>query len=177
MRYAQALKKINQLYPSLSGVKVLELGCSSGRFKRLLEKEGAQVLGVDKEGGDLCLDLNEPLPFKDREFDLVVSLAVLEHLEKPEVFLREVRRVALAGVLTTPHKRSEKVLSLLANLGLINREHIKDHKRYFTQEELRSYGFDTLLFEAGFNILFWFDERRHPVFDNSVYLSEFVPKR
>lgn len=168
---------IHLIYPSLNKVRIVDLGSGEGKFKKLLERKGAVVLGVDKEGGDIKHDLNEPLPFRDKEFDLVVSLAVLEHLEKPEVFLREVKRIAHAGVLTTPHGRSKRLLEFLAGLGLINREHIKDHKRYWTQKELKEYGFNTLLFSAGFNILFWFDERGCTVYDNSVYLSEFVPER
>jgi len=48
-----------------------------------------------------------PLPFADREFDLVFSNAVLEHVgtrEEQRAFLRELCRVAKAFFVTTPNR-------------------------------------------------------------------------
>jgi ubiquinone/menaquinone biosynthesis C-methylase UbiE len=39
----------------------------------------------------------EQLPFPDRTFDLVMSVAVLEHVRRPEVYLREAFRVLRPG--------------------------------------------------------------------------------
>ncbi|OFX81171.1 MAG: hypothetical protein A2X20_06710 [Bacteroidetes bacterium GWE2_40_15] len=44
----------------------------------------------------------ENLPFKDNEFDYVISTHVLEHAEDPELFLKEMFRVAKRGYIETP---------------------------------------------------------------------------
>lgn len=89
-------------------LRVLDLGCGTGRHARWLAEAGARVVAVDfSEGmlaqarakGDLrhlrfgIADLNQPLPFAPRCFDLVVSGLVLEHLRDLGHFFREVQRV------------------------------------------------------------------------------------
>lgn len=44
----------------------------------------------------------EKLPFKDNEFDYVISCHVLEHVEDPVKFLSEIFRVGKRGYLETP---------------------------------------------------------------------------
>lgn len=51
-------------------------------------------------------DFNEPLPFADSAFDLVITSETIEHVENPRAFLRELRRVLRPNgrlVLTTPN--------------------------------------------------------------------------
>ena len=45
----------------------------------------------------------------------------------------------------TASKLSKPILEFLAKLNLINKQHIKEHKNYFSREELRM-----MLEEAGF---------------------------
>lgn len=44
----------------------------------------------------------ENLPFQDKEFDYVICNQVLEHVEHPEIFIRELVRVAKRGYIETP---------------------------------------------------------------------------
>lgn len=44
----------------------------------------------------------ERLPFEDKEFDYVICNQVLEHVEHPETFIKELCRVAKRGYLETP---------------------------------------------------------------------------
>lgn len=44
----------------------------------------------------------EKLPFKDKEFDYVICNQVLEHVEHPEAFVKELCRVARRGYIETP---------------------------------------------------------------------------
>lgn len=110
---------------------------------------------MDKVNADFMWDLNYELPFKNKEFDLAISTAVIEHLENPWLFLEEFKRIAKVCIGTTPHKRAKPILETLAKLNLINKEHIQDHKRYFTPKELKQLGFECKTFELGMNIIFW----------------------
>jgi glycosyltransferase involved in cell wall biosynthesis len=84
--------------------KILDLGCSQGRFGEMLRLQGHTVIGVDAEKVDgvaerldrfVEADLNEGLPAEvGRDFDVVVAADVFGHLAKPEQLLSE-----LVGVL------------------------------------------------------------------------------
>lgn len=133
--------------------KVLDLGCGYngyflmniiGYFPSLKEAAGVDLsvtpnLGVSK----LTLvqgDLNDKLPFTDNTFDIVFSTAVLEHLENYDLALKEMYRVINDGgrlFLTTPAPSAKPVLEFLSyKLGLIEEHEIRDHKKYFSRNEL-----------------------------------------
>jgi ubiquinone/menaquinone biosynthesis C-methylase UbiE len=93
-----------------SGEKVLEVGGGHNPHPR------SNVI-VDKYGddnthrsGDIKTLKNqkfmvadgENLPFKDNEFDYIISNQVLEHVENPTAFLNEFARVAKRGFIETP---------------------------------------------------------------------------
>lgn len=44
----------------------------------------------------------ESLPFKDNEFDVVISSHTLEHVDNPDLFIKEMCRVGKRGYLETP---------------------------------------------------------------------------
>jgi hypothetical protein len=54
------------------------------------------------DGFTECDVSTQPLPFKDGEVDFLYCRHVLEDLENPEFFLKEVRRVARGGYIETP---------------------------------------------------------------------------
>lgn len=89
---------------------VLELGCARGYLLKRLESNGIQAVGLDVskhcyltrvtnavQEFDIC---QTPWPFKDKEFDLCYSMAVLEHI--PEEFVQnimsEIERVSKRGL-------------------------------------------------------------------------------
>ena len=83
-------------------MKVLDVGCGS-------HKRGE--VGVDVEpfaGVDYVVDLDKsPLPFPDNSFDTVCSHHFLEHLQHPELAVREMVRVAKTNIIIiVPHRFS-----------------------------------------------------------------------
>jgi len=103
-----------------AGLSVLDLGCGPGN---LLERlEGARVVGLDlsdyllaqararvagRAGFEVLKGDAEHLPFPDASFDRIVCSEVLEHIEKPDAAMREMRRVARPGarvVITVPNE-------------------------------------------------------------------------
>jgi len=85
-------------------------------------------------------DLNMPLTRADASLDVVISLAVLEHLDEPQHFLSEIYRMLVKGgrcVLTTPGPTSKPLLEFLAyKLKIIDATEIRDHKNYFSSKDL-----------------------------------------
>ena len=89
------------------GRKVLDLGCRDGALTSRYA-QGNEVVGVDADREALAeaeklgietrwADLDEPLPFEDASFDVVVAGELLEHLRDPGRLVREVLRVLRPG--------------------------------------------------------------------------------
>jgi len=124
---------------------VADFGCGSSAplLHTLLEKGVTKkAIGIDlnpdfsAETKTLSLfkaNLNEPLPLKDNSLDAVLSLATLEHLDEPDLHLREIHRTLKPEgtlLLTTPSPRGKPVLEFLAyRLKIIDRREIEDHRQ------------------------------------------------
>jgi SAM-dependent methyltransferase len=89
------------------GRRVLDLGCRYGAVTRAYAA-GNDVVGVDVdrdalEGAaglgieTLWADVEDPLPFEDETFDVIVAGELLEHLREPESVVSEARRVLRPG--------------------------------------------------------------------------------
>ena len=90
------------------GLRVVDLGCGTGRHAVWLAAAGARVTAVDFSPGMLAHarhkvdrdavrflvhDLHERLPFREASFDAAVSALVLEHLRDLPAFFAETHRV------------------------------------------------------------------------------------
>ncbi len=102
-------KEFGFLFENLKeGISVLDLGCGNGRFYQLFEGKKIDYCGVDisekliekakenypKASFEVANALN--LPFKDKKFDFVFSVAVFHHIPTVEErirFLKESKRV------------------------------------------------------------------------------------
>ena len=83
---------------------VIDVGCGLGSYGRSLFAEGYAWMGAEIDATD-CAELarlglphrhvdGQTLPFADSAFDAALCLEVLEHIDEPRAFLREIRRVA-----------------------------------------------------------------------------------
>ena len=85
-----------------AGKQVLELGCGSGALTKRLSDDGFVVRAVDltldgyqADAEALASDLNTDFADRlgERNYDLIVAIELLEHLENPHHFLRQVRQL------------------------------------------------------------------------------------
>jgi SAM-dependent methyltransferase len=94
--------------------KLLDVGAGDGNLTMRLRDEGFAVKAVDLFTTDFrptdieitSADLNKGIPFADAEFDVVVATEVIEHLENPWLFLRELYRITKPSgvvIVSTPN--------------------------------------------------------------------------
>lgn len=92
----------------VGGLRILDVGCGTGRHAVQLAKAGADITGVDfsagmldkaraKPGADavrfIHQDASGPLPFEAHSFDRVISCLVVDHVRDLKTFFGELRRV------------------------------------------------------------------------------------
>jgi SAM-dependent methyltransferase len=112
---AALLREVGALAPA----RVLDAGCGEGIVAGWLSAAlpGAEITAVDarpeaiaelrRRNPGLRAEVGDvyALPFRDGEFDLVLAIEVLEHLDRPRAALRELARVSASNlVLTVPHE-------------------------------------------------------------------------
>ena len=98
-----------------SGTTVLDLGCGNGTLlQRLRTEKNVKGTGLEisESGVDICrqrgLDvrygrIDEPLPFKDNEFDYAVCNVTIQMVMYPETLLREMKRVSRYQIISFPN--------------------------------------------------------------------------
>lgn len=74
----------------------------------------------------------EDLPFKDQEFDYVISCHVLEHVENPVKFLNEIFRVGKRGYIETPSLLGEYLYARESHKWIL---HEHDNKLYLVDKK------------------------------------------
>ena len=118
---------LRALVPPVAGLRVLDVGCGTGRTTAWLAGAGAEVAGFDASPEMLrqarervpsaaleVADLADPLPFGDGSFDLAVASLVMHYVRDWVAPLRELRRVLTPGgafVLSTHHPGMDIELS------------------------------------------------------------------
>jgi len=81
------------------GKHVLDIGCGYGRNRPIVERVGGSWVGLEpfEGGGHTVVGRAEDLPFADASFDIVITDAVLEHVEDPPAAFAEASRVLRPG--------------------------------------------------------------------------------
>ncbi|ESQ77014.1 bifunctional 2-polyprenyl-6-hydroxyphenol methylase/3-demethylubiquinol 3-O-methyltransferase UbiG [Asticcacaulis sp. YBE204] len=82
---------------------LIDAGCGDRYIEPAVRQRGFDYLGLDI--GDIDFETGR-LPLPDHSVDLFVSLAVIEHLRDPALFLSEAMRVVRPGggvILSTPN--------------------------------------------------------------------------
>jgi ubiquinone/menaquinone biosynthesis C-methylase UbiE len=101
----------------------------------------------------------ESLPFADNYFDVVTMLAVFEHIDHNNLIsvVKEIQRILKKDgivIITTPAPWSDKLLHLMARVGLISPEEIHEHKhnhpRAKIEDIIESGGFNKADINSGF---------------------------
>ena len=139
----------------------LDLGCGDGRLTAKLRANAVTAADVSQvalrraaarlPGAEIAsLVPDEPLPFVDGEFELVLCTETIEHVRDVQLFLSEIRRVLRPGgglALTTPDHGRRTALRILRGGFDSEFDPLSPHLRFFTRRSL-----ERLLDAMGFTI-------------------------
>ena len=174
----------------LNQAKVLDIGTGSGQIAYYLSEYVKEVISVDiqdirtkKEGYKFIIIREKKLPFKENNFDIIISNQLIEHLPNQKNHIREMWRVLKPnGIVyfTTPNKyyitepHSEKLFGTLSK-KLMNKYKVK-LLSYWDIEELsrdyfkiKDYTQKMFLFPKYYRIPEYYGVKRH--------LAKYIPKR
>jgi ubiquinone/menaquinone biosynthesis C-methylase UbiE len=117
----EQLKKVKIIIKELNikrTEKILDVGCGTAFYSNLLKN----YTGVDPSKGmlkqskaNVIQASAENLPFKDNEFDVVISITAAQNFKDLKKATKEIKRVAKKKIAISILKRSKK-LSELKNL-------------------------------------------------------------
>ena len=97
-----SLNYINKLLSENPNWRILDIGCgynSNAYATTICDVQDLSRFYKDKN----FIKLNDKvLPFKDREFDFVISSHVLEHVEDVSFFIKELERICSKGYFEVP---------------------------------------------------------------------------
>ena len=122
-RWATVAQKLIDLYGLKAGSKVLDVGCGKGflLYEMQLIEPGLEIhgfdisqYGLDHAHPDLKANLfihraQDPYPFGDNSFDLVISLGTLHnlHIFELEIAVADIERVGKQGYIMLESFRNE----------------------------------------------------------------------
>lgn len=176
-----------------AGSRLLEIGCGAGNLLLQATVAGSYPVALDLsmqaltfvrsrlEEANLDAEaprsfactqaIGESLPLKDESFDCVLMSEVIEHLEAPQISIREAARVLRPGgrlLITTPNYRSFWPLMEWAvdHLNMAPKMAGEQHISRFYPSSLKS-----LLIESGLNM-----EYAGSIYNLSPFLSMVSPE-
>ena len=154
---------------------VLDAGAGSGALSLKLRELGLNVVATDINpsfkaktvDGNIefvLSDLDVSIPFKEHVFDYVVAVEIIEHVENPWYFLREISRILKTNgklYLTTPnvHAIYQRIYFLFSRTFYSFRHSDFDGNRHITpilfwnlerMLEVTGFEIETVTFNKGF---------------------------
>lgn len=148
-------------FPIQSSDAVLDIGCGDGPFAQFCADQGAEIFFADIDPQKVAAveqllantrarlvhpivtDAN-PIPLPDARVNKIIAMEVLEHVDGPDMFMKEIVRVGAPGaqyLITVPDPLGESVQKKIAPPSYFEKP---NHIRIFQRDE-----FELLVTRAG----------------------------
>lgn len=127
--------------------KILDIGCGYGFLLEIAKEKGWEVYGTElsdevaghceKKGINMCVGELDKCDFEDESFDIVFGIEVLEHLNKPNDYIKKAYKVLRKGgifYLSTPNFNSYLRYRLQDKYDVID---YPNHLAYYTKKTLQ----------------------------------------
>ena len=141
-------KLLDEFEPYRNSNRLLDVGCGRGWFLEEAKNRGWEVFGTEfsktaislceSKGIQMTPGMLNAKSFQTKDFDVITSFEVIEHLNNPNEEVREIYHLLREGGLfycTTPNFNSLIRYYLKTNYNVIQ---YPEHLTYFTKKTLRS---------------------------------------
>jgi len=119
------LDTINKKLEENPNWKILDLGCGYTANKNATVVADVQDLSnFYKDKKFIKID-EKKLPFKDKEFDFVITSHVIEHVDDLDFFIKEIERISNQGYIELPSKLGDNLVF----------ENLTDHTWWFDYDD------------------------------------------
>jgi 2-polyprenyl-3-methyl-5-hydroxy-6-metoxy-1,4-benzoquinol methylase len=163
--YEMAMKALQTLPLDHATMTAIDVGSGRGNFSKILSAHFQKVIMLDAFKPDdipanaVCIpsDLNNNWEVESNSIDFVFSLEVIEHLENPRHFFREIKRILKPGgyaFVSTPHNHSLTSLITFVFKGQHRSFQSASYPAHITP--VLKIDMDRMLMENGFKTISYF---------------------
>ena len=101
---------VNELLKNNKNWKILDIGCgySANEYSTIIAD--VKDLSDFYKNKDFIKINEKKLPFKDKEFDFIISSHVIEHVEDFEFFIKELERISKRGYIELPTRFADNLI-------------------------------------------------------------------
>ena len=123
-----SIKYINGILENNPKWKILDIGCGYTAHSKANTIADIQDLSNHYKGRKFIKINEKKLPFKDKEFDFVISSHVIEHVEDFEFFIEELERISTRGYIELPSRLGDNLVF----------ENKSDHIWWFAYDDINN---------------------------------------
>ena len=120
-----SLNLINKKLKENPNWNILDIGCGYTASQNAKTVSDVQDLSNFYKNKKFVRITDKKLPFKDNEFDFVISSHVIEHVEDFQFFISEIERITTQGYIELPTRLGDNIVF----------ENLKDHIWWFKYED------------------------------------------
>jgi 2-polyprenyl-3-methyl-5-hydroxy-6-metoxy-1,4-benzoquinol methylase len=142
-------RRIAAARPFFGQGPLLDIGCGTGELARYVESNRYSGVDQDEESIAIAKKLFPTHRFltltefaqsqNENQFERIIGLAVIEHVEDPQKWLAWLRTFLKPGgqvVLTTPHPSIRWLHEFGGHIGLFSREGAKEHRELINRDRM-----------------------------------------